>query len=152
MRARGWHSRSLAGATSRAHPAPSPNGPRTATDSRSLRVHADYLSSTVRLASGSRRRTSLQPMNLVALRTPPATSQETPHDGSAIETPVRVFAGAGRRRLFQSAPQTLSGFVAALLEPGLTVATLVVAHRVFGEPFSRASMTLSLLILALTFP
>ncbi len=68
------------------------------------------------------------------------------------ETPARMFAGGNARRLFGHAPQSMSRFIAALLEPGLSAAVLVGAHVAYDEPFSRASMALLLLVLALTFP
>jgi len=91
-------------------------------------------------------------MNLVALRGRTAIRQTASPSAPMPETPVRVFAGAGGRRLFRSAPQTLSGFIAAVLEPGITVSTLLMLHWAFEEPLSRAAMTLALLTLALTFP
>jgi putative colanic acid biosysnthesis UDP-glucose lipid carrier transferase len=68
------------------------------------------------------------------------------------EAPVRMFAAPTGRRLFSHAPQSLSGFVAALLEPGLSALTLLAAHWAHDEPFTRPSMVLLLLVLALTFP
>jgi putative colanic acid biosynthesis UDP-glucose lipid carrier transferase len=69
-----------------------------------------------------------------------------------VEAPVRMFATPHSRGLFRDAPQSTSGFVAALLEPALNAAVLAGAHWAYDEPFSRASMALLLLVLALTFP
>jgi putative colanic acid biosysnthesis UDP-glucose lipid carrier transferase len=71
---------------------------------------------------------------------------------TSTQAPVRMFATPNGRGLFRHAPQSTSGFVAALLEPALNAGVLVGAHWVHGEPFSRASMALLLLVLALTFP
>jgi putative colanic acid biosynthesis UDP-glucose lipid carrier transferase len=68
------------------------------------------------------------------------------------ETHVRMFAAPSGRRLFGRAPQSVSGFVAAVLEPGISALVLVAAHLAYEEPFTRASMTLMLLMLTLTFP
>jgi putative colanic acid biosynthesis UDP-glucose lipid carrier transferase len=68
------------------------------------------------------------------------------------ETPVHLFSSGGARRLFHRAPQTISGFVAALGEPALSAAMLATAHAVHDEPFTHASMALILLVLALSFP
>jgi putative colanic acid biosynthesis UDP-glucose lipid carrier transferase len=86
-----------------------------------------------------------------------ATSTHAHANGPAeavplAETPVRMFAPPTGRRLFSQAPQSVSGFVAALLEPGLSAATLLAAHWAHDEPFNRPAMVLLLLVLALTFP
>jgi putative colanic acid biosynthesis UDP-glucose lipid carrier transferase len=60
-------------------------------------------------------------------------------------------SGTGTRR-FRSAPQTMSGFVATVLDPTLSVAMLLLAHEVFDEPFTRASMALLVLVSVLSFP
>src|SRR5215470_15441906 len=58
----------------------------------------------------------------------------------------------GAARMFRSAPQSLPGFVAAMLEPSVTAMTLVASHAIWDEPFGRPSMVLLLLALMLTFP
>ncbi len=68
------------------------------------------------------------------------------------ETPVRMFSASAGPRAFRHAPQSISAFLAAMLEPGLAALVLVAAHWYHDEPFSRPSMTLLLLVLALTFP
>jgi len=65
---------------------------------------------------------------------------------------VRVFDKRPGRRAFFSAPQSVAGFLAALLEPAIAVATLVAAHLWYDEPLARPSMALALLVIALTFP
>jgi putative colanic acid biosysnthesis UDP-glucose lipid carrier transferase len=81
-----------------------------------------------------------------------ASMERSPPHSAVVETPVRMFAHATGRRLFANAPQSLSAFLAAMLEPGINALVWVVAHAVHGEPFSRASMAMLLLVLALTFP
>jgi putative colanic acid biosynthesis UDP-glucose lipid carrier transferase len=56
------------------------------------------------------------------------------------------------KRTFFSAPQSVTTFVAALLEPGLTVVTFVAITLAYDEQMSRPALTLCLLVLALTFP
>ena len=68
------------------------------------------------------------------------------------EAPVRMFSPAQGRRMFRHAPQSMSAFLAALIEPGLNAIVLVASHWLHDEPFSRSSMALLLLVLALTFP
>ena len=68
----------------------------------------------------------------------------------AAQSPAR-----GDRRpspAFRRAPQSLAGFVAAVLEPGLCALMLVAVHVAWDEPFERHSMVLLLLTLTLTFP
>ncbi len=56
------------------------------------------------------------------------------------------------KRTFFSAPQSLASLVAALLEPGISVLTLVGATLALDEAIDRPTMTLCLLVIALTFP
>ena len=56
------------------------------------------------------------------------------------------------KRTFFSAPQSVTSLIAALLEPGITVLTFVVATLALGELMDRPAMALCLLVLALTFP
>ena len=56
------------------------------------------------------------------------------------------------RRRFHAAPQSLSGFIAAIMEPTLHIGALHVSHTVNGVPFTRASVALLLLVMVLTFP
>lgn len=56
------------------------------------------------------------------------------------------------KRTFFSAPQSVTSLVAALLEPGITVVTFIVATLALGEQMDRPALTLCLLVLALTFP
>ncbi len=70
----------------------------------------------------------------------------------AEQARVRVFDRRSGRRAFFSAPQSVAGFMAALLEPTIAVATLIGAHVWYGETFGRPAMALALLVIALTFP
>ncbi len=56
------------------------------------------------------------------------------------------------KRTFFSAPQSVTSLIAALLEPGITVLTFIVATLASDEPMDRPALTLCLLVLALTFP
>ena len=56
------------------------------------------------------------------------------------------------KRTFLSAPQSVTTFVAALLEPGITVVILVAATLAWDPPMDRPALALCLLVLALTFP
>ena len=55
-------------------------------------------------------------------------------------------------RTFYNAPQSVTSFVAALLEPSITVACLIAATLWYGEPVERSTLTLCLVVFALTFP
>ena len=59
---------------------------------------------------------------------------------------------AGVRRSFRSAPQSVSGFIAAALEPGLNAAMLLAAHLINEVELSQASMALLPLVMFLSFP
>jgi putative colanic acid biosysnthesis UDP-glucose lipid carrier transferase len=61
------------------------------------------------------------------------------------------LAGSTRYR-FRKAPQSVSGFVAALLEPLVSVAVLPIAHFVNEVPFTRASLALLLIVMVIGFP
>jgi len=56
------------------------------------------------------------------------------------------------KRTFFSAPQSVTSFIAALLEPGITVLTFIAVTLAFDERMDRPALTLCLLALALTFP
>jgi putative colanic acid biosynthesis UDP-glucose lipid carrier transferase len=53
---------------------------------------------------------------------------------------------------FSAAPQSVPVFVAALLEPVIAVACLLLVQFAHGEPFDRPVMLLSILVLVLVFP
>jgi putative colanic acid biosynthesis UDP-glucose lipid carrier transferase len=55
-------------------------------------------------------------------------------------------------RTFNSAPQSITAFVATVLEPAITVFVYVAAMRWQGEPIGRADLMLCLLVVALTWP
>ncbi len=63
-----------------------------------------------------------------------------------------MFENRTYKRMFYSAPQSVPALVAAFLEPVLIVLTFLLTQTAFGEPMSRAALTLCLLVFALTFP
>ena len=66
--------------------------------------------------------------------------------------PAGVFAPSSVQRRFQTAPQSVTGFVAALLEPTLSIGVLYAAHMLNGVAITHASVALMLLVMLLTFP
>ncbi|MGH6611797.1 MAG: undecaprenyl-phosphate glucose phosphotransferase, partial [Burkholderiaceae bacterium] len=56
------------------------------------------------------------------------------------------------KRTFYSAPQSVTSFVAALLEPSITVACFLGVTLFYDEPVLRSTLTVCLLVFALTFP
>ena len=72
--------------------------------------------------------------------------------GASEQAQLRVFEQRFDRRAFFSAPQSVVGFLAAVLEPFVAVASLLAAHAWYAEPFDRAAMALALLVIALSFP
>src|SRR5574343_441994 len=63
-----------------------------------------------------------------------------------------MFEDRNYKRTFYSAPQSVESLIAAFLEPGLIVACYLAVNTAFGEPVLRSTMTLCLLVFALTFP
>jgi putative colanic acid biosynthesis UDP-glucose lipid carrier transferase len=63
-----------------------------------------------------------------------------------------MFNNRNYNRTFFNAPQSVTAFVAAFLEPAITVATYLGVMAWYGEPVQRASLALCLLVFALTFP
>lgn len=63
-----------------------------------------------------------------------------------------MFNNRNYNRTFFNAPQSVTSFVAAFLEPFITVATLAGSMAYGDEPMGRAVMALCLLVFALTFP
>lgn len=63
-----------------------------------------------------------------------------------------MLISSTRSRQFFKAPQSVSSFVAAFMEPMLTVAVLFATLQWFGEPFDRDAKILSFLAITLTFP
>jgi putative colanic acid biosynthesis UDP-glucose lipid carrier transferase len=63
-----------------------------------------------------------------------------------------MFEDRSYKRTFYSAPQSVTSLVAAFLEPTVTVATFLVVNASYDEPVLRSTLTLCLLIFALTFP
>ena len=56
------------------------------------------------------------------------------------------------KRTFFNAPQSVTTFVAALLEPGISVLTLIGCNMAYNHRMDKPALTLCLLVLALTFP
>jgi putative colanic acid biosynthesis UDP-glucose lipid carrier transferase len=71
---------------------------------------------------------------------------------SAPLPPIRMIEDRPSQRTFDNAPQSITAFIAALLEPTLTVACFLLVTLAHGEPIVRSSVTLCLLVFALTFP
>ena len=63
-----------------------------------------------------------------------------------------MFEDRSYKRTFYSAPQSVESLVAAFLEPGLIVLCFLSVNAWFGEPVLRSTLTLCLLVFALTFP
>jgi putative colanic acid biosynthesis UDP-glucose lipid carrier transferase len=63
-----------------------------------------------------------------------------------------MFEDRSYKRTFYSGPQSVTSLVAAFLEPALTVAVFLAATLWFDEPVLRSTLTLCLLVFALTFP
>jgi len=63
-----------------------------------------------------------------------------------------MFEDRTYKRTFYSAPQSVTSFVAAFLEPGITVLTFLFATLHYDEWVDRPALTLCLLVFALTFP
>ena len=63
-----------------------------------------------------------------------------------------MFNNRNYNRTFFNAPQSVTSFIAAFLEPLVTVASLLGTMAYYDEPVLRASMALCLLVFALTFP
>ena len=65
---------------------------------------------------------------------------------------VYMFNNRNYNRTFFNAPQSVTSFIAAFLEPLITVVSLLGTMACYDEPVLRASMALCLLVFALTFP
>lgn len=63
-----------------------------------------------------------------------------------------MFEDRSYKRTFYSAPQSVESLVAAFLEPGIIVLSFLAINAWFGEPVLRSTLTLCLLVFALTFP
>ena len=63
-----------------------------------------------------------------------------------------MFEDRSYKRTFYSAPQSVESLIAAFLEPGIIVMSFLAVNAVFDEPVLRSSLTLCLLVFALTFP
>ncbi len=56
------------------------------------------------------------------------------------------------KRRFYSAPQSIESLIAAFMEPSIIVLCLLAVNSYSGEPVLRSTLTLCLLVFALTFP
>lgn len=63
-----------------------------------------------------------------------------------------MFEDRTYTRTFYNAPQSVTSFVAAFLEPTITVACFLALLRYYDRPLDGAAMTLCLLVFALSFP
>jgi putative colanic acid biosynthesis UDP-glucose lipid carrier transferase len=63
-----------------------------------------------------------------------------------------MYEDRSYKRLFYSAPQSVTSLVAAFLEPSLTVLVFLLATVGSGNPVLRSDLMLCLLVFALTFP
>ena len=63
-----------------------------------------------------------------------------------------MFEDRSYKRTFYSAPQSVESLIAAFLEPGLIVLCFLAVNAYFDEPVLRSTLTLCLLVFALTFP
>ncbi|MEW6708082.1 MAG: undecaprenyl-phosphate glucose phosphotransferase [Pseudomonadota bacterium] len=63
-----------------------------------------------------------------------------------------MFEDRSYKRTFYSAPQSVTSLVAAFMEPTITVVTFLAVNSWYEEPVLRSTLTLCLLIFALTFP
>lgn len=63
-----------------------------------------------------------------------------------------MFEDRSYKRTFYSAPQSVESLIAAFLEPGLIVLCYLAVNAWFDEPVLRSTLTLCLLVFALTFP
>jgi len=63
-----------------------------------------------------------------------------------------MFEDRTAKRIFYSAPQSVTSLVAAFLEPTITVVTFLATTAWADQPMDRPAVTLCLLVFALTFP
>ncbi|MET0518699.1 MAG: exopolysaccharide biosynthesis polyprenyl glycosylphosphotransferase, partial [Burkholderiaceae bacterium] len=63
-----------------------------------------------------------------------------------------MFEDRSYKRTFYSAPQSVESLIAAFLEPGIIVLCFLAVNAWFDEPVLRSTLTLCLLVFALTFP
>ena len=63
-----------------------------------------------------------------------------------------MFEDRSYKRTFYSAPQSVESLIAAFLEPGIIVLSFLAVNAYFEEPVLRSTLTLCLLVFALTFP
>ncbi|HEY1092140.1 MAG TPA: undecaprenyl-phosphate glucose phosphotransferase [Burkholderiaceae bacterium] len=63
-----------------------------------------------------------------------------------------MYEDQNHKRTFFNAPQSVESFMAAFLEPCVVVLSFLAVNAYFGEPVVRATLTLCLVVFALTFP
>lgn len=63
-----------------------------------------------------------------------------------------MLNNSSRRTLFFHAPQPVSSFVAAVIEPAISVLVFFVVCRIFKQDVGRPELVLALLVCALSFP
>ena len=63
-----------------------------------------------------------------------------------------MFEDRSYKRTFYSAPQSVESLIAAFLEPGIIVLSFLAVNAWFDEPVLRPTLTVCLLVFALTFP
>jgi putative colanic acid biosysnthesis UDP-glucose lipid carrier transferase len=63
-----------------------------------------------------------------------------------------MFDDRTYKKTFYTAPQSVTTFVAAFLEPSITVLAFLFVNLYMGEEIDRPALTLCLLVFALTFP
>ncbi|MDB5818222.1 MAG: putative polysaccharide biosynthesis protein, partial [Rhizobacter sp.] len=61
-----------------------------------------------------------------------------------------MFEDRTYKRTFYNAPQSVTSMVAAFMEPVITVASFLAVNAFYDEPIRRASLTLCLLVFALS--
>jgi putative colanic acid biosysnthesis UDP-glucose lipid carrier transferase len=89
--------------------------------------------------------------NARCLVAPPRRINTTDLTPQRAISPPPMFENSSSRK-FSSAPQSITAFIATILEPAITVLVYVAALAWYGEPIGRADLTLCFLVVALTWP
>ncbi len=79
-------------------------------------------------------------------------AQARVHKQRPAHCPKSLMFETRSPRNFNSAPQSVTAFIATVLEPAITVLMYLGAMAWHGEELGRADLTLCFLVLALTFP
>lgn len=69
-----------------------------------------------------------------------------------MDQPLAMFEDRPYKRTFYNAPQSVTSFMAAFLEPAITVLTFLAANLYIDAFVGRPELVLCLLVFALTFP